>query len=264
MKKTFTFAILLLIAITATAQTKDYTVGDVSFRMIFVEGGTFKMGCNINKDEGSCWAGEKPVHKVSVSDFWMGETEVTQELWYEVMGLTIGQQRDKADSGAPLYGEGDWYPVYYVSWEEAVAFCEKLSNMLSDQLPSGYKFALPTEAEWEYAARGGKRQQDTLYAGRTHSDYRGVPRVKSGYPNDLGLYDMSGSLFEWCADWYGEDYYSLSPVENPKGPDTGEARVSRGGCWSAELEWQWVFRRASANPNDRAVHAGFRVALVRR
>lgn len=168
------------------------------------------MGCTINEEEGPCWKGEKPVHKVSVSDFWMGETEVTQGLWREVTGLTFSQQCDKFGPVMLLNGKGNAYPVYYVNWEEAVAFCEKLNNMLSDQLPNGYKFALPTEAEWEYAARGGKRQQDTLYAGRTHSDYRGVPRVKSGYPNDLGLYDMSGS------------------------------------------------------PNDRAAHAGFRVALVRR
>lgn len=265
MKKTFTFAILLLAAITVTAQTKDYTVGNVSFKMIFVEGGAFTMGCTANEEEEiSCWDGEKPVHKVTVSDFWLGETEVTQGLWREVMGLTISQQRDKFGPGMPLYGEGNSYPMYYVSWDEAVAFCEKLNKILSDQLPSGYKFVLPTEAEWEYAARGGKKQKDNLLAGRTRSEYRGVPRVKSGYPNDLGLYDMSGSLFEWCADWYGEDYYSLSPVENPKGPDTGTERVSRGGCWSAEFEWQWVFRRASATPDDRAVHGGFRVALVRR
>ncbi len=261
MKKASAFAILLLFAITVAAQTMDYTVGNVSFKMIYVEGGTFTMGCVINEEEGSCWEGEKPLHKVTVSDFWMGETEVTQELWQEVMGSTI---RDKAGANAPLYGEGNSYPMCYVNWGEAVAFCEKLNNMLSDQLPSGYKFVLPTEAEWEYAARGGKNQKDTLFAGRTYGDYRGAPRVKSGYPNDLGLYDMSGSVFEWCADWYGEDYYSFSPVDNPKGPDTGEERVLRGGCWSAELEWQWVFRRAYTNPDHSAVHDGFRIALVRR
>ena len=263
MKKTFTFAILLLAAITVAAQTKNYTVGNVSFKMIFVEGGTFTMGCTINEEEGSCWENEKPAHKVTVSDLWMGETEVTQELWHEVTGRTI---RDMVGADTPMhgYGEGNSYPMCYVSWEDAVAFCEKLNNMLSGQLPSGYKFALPTEAEWEYAARGGKNQKDKLYAGRTRDDYRGTPRVKSGYPNDLGLYDMSGSVGEWCADWYGEDYYGVSPVKNPKGPDTGEERVGRGGCWSGDGDMQLVFRRSYANPDHRAVYEGFRIALVRR
>lgn len=262
-KKTITIIFLLMAAITVAAQTKEYTLGDVSFKMIFVEGGNFIMGCT-SEEEGPCWEGEKPLHDVTVSDFWLGETEVTQELWNEVMGLTIGQQRNKAGSAKPLYGEGKSYPVYFVSWKEAVAFCKKLNKMLSQQLPNGYKFALPTEAEWEYAARGGKNSSERLYAGRTHGNSRGVPQVKSGYPNDLELYDMSGSVYEWCADWYGKNYYGVSPAKNPKGPASGKERVMRGGCWSAELEWCQVFRRSSANPSGRAVYSGFRVALVRR
>ena len=263
MKKTITFAILLFSTITLTAQTEQYKVGDVTFNMVFVKGGAFKMGCTSEK-ETSCWDIEKPVHKVIVSDFWMGQTEVTQELWYEVMGLTIGQQRDKASTSLPLFGEGPSYPIYYVSWDEAVEFCEKLNKMLSDQLPSGYKFALPTEAEWEYAARGGKSPSEQLYAGRTRGDYRGVPRVMSGYPNNLELYDMSGSVYEWCADWFGENYYKTSPKKDPKGPSSGDSRVIRGGTWSLELEFSLVFRRNSDIPDKHSIDNGVRVALVRR
>ena len=244
-----------------------FTVKGVSFVMKPVEGGTFQMGC-ANK-WSDCYSNEKPLHSVTLIDFWIGETEVTQSLWKAVMGTTISQQRDKDNPYSPLYGEGSSYPIYYVSWNDAVDFCNKLNAIVAGQLPNGYHFALPTEAEWEYAARGGKHHSDYMYSGGNNlddvawclenSDELTHP-VKGKTPNAIGLYDMTGNVCEWCADWY--DYYQKSPSTEPVGPDSAMFRVVRGGCWGDNAKSCRVANRDYKNPSMYYIVGGIRLALV--
>jgi formylglycine-generating enzyme required for sulfatase activity/TolB-like protein len=205
--------------------------------MVLVEGGTFLMG-STNGD-----GDEQPVHTVTVSSFYMGKYEVTQKEWAEVMGTTIAQQRDMRDRDNQLYGTGDNYPMYYVSWYEAVEYCNTLSvkegltpayrvsggSVVCDFNASGYR--LPTEAEWEYAARGGGKDPPSYeYAGGNSVDAVAWYEDNSGetahpvgtkQPNGLGLYDMSGNVWERCWDKYGS--YSSGKQTNP----TGVSRASR-------------------------------------
>lgn len=243
------------------AETFTETVKGVSFKMIAVEGGTFTMGATSEQGTNDPGSDERPTHSVTLGDYYIGETEVTQALWEAVMGTTVSQQRDKADPSWPLKGEGDDYPMYYVSWEEAKTFCEGLSKI------TGRNYSLPTEAEWEYAARGGKSggykysgsdnvddvawYNEDYVSGSTH-------RVKRKKANELGIYDMSGNVWEWCSDWYGS--YSSSSHTNPTGPSSGSNRVFRGGSWSRGAQYCRVSFRYSGIPGGR-YNCGFRLAL---
>ena len=252
-----------------TNMTINLPSGD-SFVMVYVQGGQFSMGCT-NDQQGGCGSDESPAHFVTLRDFYIGETEVTQGLWQAVMGTSIYQQRDKANSSYSLYGVGSNYPMYYVNHSEAEEFCGRLNNLLRSQLPQGYKFRLPTEAQWEYAARGGKKDRPSLYAG---SDYIGevawydgnsnnsTHPVKTKDPNELGLYDMSGNVYEWCADWYNSSYYSSSPTDNPKNLSSGSTRVNRGGSWYISAANCRVASRNNSGPGDRDGILGFRLVLV--
>ena len=204
------------------------TVNGVSFDMVRVEGGTFRMGSD---DYDS----EKPVHSERVNDFYIGSTEVTQDLWRAVMGNTR------------YLGGGD-LPMVYVSWDDCQEFCKRLSDL------TGRQFRLPTEAEWEYAARGGNRSRGYKYSGsndigsvawyRSNSDGNIHP-VASKHPNELGLYDMSGNVWEWTSDLWSDNYSSNRG---------GSRRVIRGGsvisdvdeCRSADrysfspFNWEWT------------------------
>ena len=214
------------------ADNGDYivTVGDLKYTMKYVEGGTFTMGYNDKRFKASECA-SMPTHQVTVSSYWIGETEVTQALWKAVMGNN------------PSDDKGDNLPVYMVTWNECLQFRKQFNEKLQDQLPEGCRFALPTEAEWEYAARGGKHSKHYQYAGSNDIDevawyesncYGKRYPVKSKKANELGLYDMCGSVWEWCADWYGD--YSSAPQTNPTGPSSGWTRVTRGGgCWNPGL-----------------------------
>ena len=242
----------------------NFKVGNVTFKMIFVKGGTFQMGSYSGVDN------EKPVHSVTVSDFYMGEFEVTQSLWQEVMGTTVYQQRDKANTSWSMYGVGANYPMYYVNHIEAEEFCGRLNQRFRGQLPAGYSFALPTEAEWEYAARGGNKTNAYTYAGSNYlSDVGWYTDNSSGSShavgmkraNELGLYDMSGNVWEWCADWYGS--YGSSSQTNPRGPASGSARVLRGGSWIGSASYCRAANRSINCPGYR-YDDGFRLALVRR
>ncbi len=183
--------------------------------MVFVEGGTFDMGSN-EYDE------EKPVHSVTVGDFYIGKTEVTQAQYQAVMGNN------------PSGFKGDNLPVEQVSWNDAVAYCKKLSQK------EGVTYRLPTEAEWEYAARGGNQSRRYTYSGSNNvgdvawycenSGSKTQP-VGTKQPNELGIYDMSGNVWEWCNDWYDGNYYKNSPSRNPRGASSGSDRVLRGGSW---------------------------------
>ena len=238
---------------------ETFTVNGVSFTMVRVEGGTFMMGSNERKADSK----EKPVHQVTLSTYYIGETEVTQALWEAVMGTTVSQQGYKENPSWPMYGEGPNYPMYYISWDECQTFVQKLSQL------TGKQFRLPTEAEWEYAARGGQKSRGYKYAGSKklddvawHCDNSGVHThpVAMKQANELGLYDMSGNVWEWCQDWF--DLYSNRAETNPKGPSRGTYRVTRGGGW---LYIQWMDCRLSNRggffPSNRHSDLGLRLAL---
>ena len=242
------------------------TANGVSFVMKRVEGGTFRMG----SDDREAYSDEKPIHSVTVSTFHMGETEVTQALWKAVMGTEPTYNGGWTDK----YGRGNNYPAYRVSWDDICGsdgkgtdpncFLYRLNRL------TGKSFRLPTEAEWEYAARGGSRSNGTKYAGSVsidsvawYGDNSGSKThpVKGKSPNELGLYDMSGNVWEWCGDWYGGSYYSNSPSSNPKGPSTGSYRVLRGGSWYDLARNCRVSIRNRYAPGIRYSHHGFRLVL---
>lgn len=227
---------------------RTFTVKKVSFRMIAVKGGTFQMGAT--SEQQSAGKEEKPVHSVTLSDYSIGETEVTQELWQAVMGKN------------PSNFKGPNNPVEQVSWEDCQTFIQKL-NKLTKQ-----NFRLPTEAEWEYAARGGNRSSHTQYSGSSSIDavawYDGnsgskTHPVKTRQPNELGIYDMSGNVWEWCHDWYGS--YSSGSQTNPKGATSGSIRVIRGGGWDSGAGRCRVAYRDWAAPGNRCDLLGLRLAL---
>lgn len=222
--------------------------------MIFVEGGAFMMGGN---DE-EAFDREKPVHHVQVDSFYMAKFLVTQACWKAVM---------KGEN--PSSFQGDDSPVEEVSWEDAHIFLKKLNKL------TGRGYRLPSEAEWEYAARGGKYSEEYVYAGSDKLSEVGWYGANSGnetrpvgqlLPNELGLYDLSGNVNEWCEDWYGSSQYyerclKKGLVENPLGPETGAGRVMRGGGWFDGARFCCVSYRYSHSPDRRIPFIGFRLAL---
>jgi formylglycine-generating enzyme required for sulfatase activity len=217
---------------------------------ILVKGGTFTMGCT--SEQSDCDTDEKPTHQVTLRNFYIGETEVTQAQWRAVMGTN--------PSG---FKNCDKCPVENVSWMEVQDFISELNSR-----SSGVRYRLPTEAEWEYAARGGLQSRGYKYAGSKHIDddiawYSGnaggkTRPVKGKLPNELGLYDMSGNVWEWCRDWYGS--YSATAQSDPKGPDQGSFRVLRGGSWSYVALGCRASIRVSSTPAGRSYTIGFRLA----
>lgn len=232
-------------------KNRTIRVGNVSFEMVYVEGGTFRMGATAEQREDA-YDWEKPVHSVSLSDFHIGKHEVTQGLWEEVMG------GNPSDNKA-----GDNYPVENVSWEECQGFVKELNAR------TGLNFRLPTEAEWEYAARGGIKSKGYKYAGSDNLDEVGWHDGNSGnhtHPvgqkkaNELGLHDMSGNVLEWCQDWYGA--YSGSSQRNPKGPVSGSYRVLRGGSYWGGAGICRVSIRISHARGRRYHYYGLRLVLA--
>ena len=224
------------------------TVNGLTFNMIKVDGGTFTMGATSEQKKPD--KDEKPKHQVTLSSYYIGETEVTQALWKAVMGNN------------PSWFKGDNLPVEKVSWEDCQTFIGKLNGL------TGKSFRLPTEAEWEYAARGGKGSNHTQYSGGSMIDdvawYDGnsgnkTHSVKTKRPNELGLYDMSGNVWEWCQDWYGN--YSSNAQTNPTGPDSGSGRVNRGGSWGSLERGCRSSLRDIISPGHRFNSLGFRLAL---
>lgn len=225
---------------------QTFTVKGVSFNMVRVPGGTFTMGCT--GEQGSdCDNDEKPAHRVTLSSYAIGETEVTQALWEAVMGSN------------PSYFKGADQPVETVSWDDCQEFIRKL-NALTDG-----KFRMPTEAEWEYAARGGGKE-NTKYSGSNNLGEVGwydgnsggsTHPVKGKKPNALGLYDMSGNVCEWCSDWYGS--YSNGATTNPQGPSTGSFRVLRGGSWGSNARICRTSFRRNITPGRRRDDGGLRL-----
>ena len=229
--------------------TRTFTVNGVSFKMIRVDGGTFTMGAT--SEQGSDAADdEKPTHSVTLSSYRIGMTEVTQALWQAVMGSN------------PSHRIGSNRPVDWVSWDDCQNFIRRLNTL------TGENFRLPTEAEWEYAARGGNKSRGYKYAGSNnidnvawYSDNSGsqTHNVATKSPNELGLYDMSGNVWEWCQDWYGS--YSSGSQTNPTGPESGDGRVRRGGSWNVIAGGCRVSCRYYDVPTYRGNFMGLRLAL---
>ena len=236
------------LAMEALFGPKTFTVKGVSFTMIPVQGGTFQMGATPEQEKPS--DSEKPVHSVTLSSYYIGETEVTQELWEAVMGSNPSR----------FYGSSN--PVEQVTWNNCQKFIKKLNSL------TGQRFRLPTEAEWEFAARGGSKSRGYQYSGSntigdvawyySKSSIQTHP-VKTKQPNELGIYDMSGNVYEWCQDWYGN--YSSSSQTNPTGPTSGYGRVIRGGSWGDFARSCRVAFRNCNTPGDTYYGLGLRLAL---
>jgi formylglycine-generating enzyme required for sulfatase activity len=226
--------------------TKEIVSSMLSQQMVAVPGGCFKMGTSSFFSAGD--DNEKPAHKVCLNSFSIGKYEVTQALWTAVMGSN------------PSHLSGDDYPVTTVSMGDVQQFLHEL-NRLTDK-----HYRLPTEAEWEYAARsGGKKEK---YSGGKNPDQVGWYLKNSGdtihtvgkkTANGLGLYDMSGNVWEWCQDWYSKKYYQNSPVNNPTGPAKGKRYVLRGGAFSTTDSRLRVSSRACNHPNVHQTNHGFRL-----
>jgi sulfatase modifying factor 1 len=274
---------LLMVCATSAAYSQP-----VNIEMVYAEGGTFLMGCDDSRDnvDGGCDTDEKPAHKVSLRSFYIGKYEITQGEWEAVMG----------SNPSNFSGCGNNCPVEEVSWYDALVFCNKLSVKNSkmpvykinnstnpqtwgspnstwdavqmDLSADGYR--LPTEAEWEYAARGGQSSLDYPYPGSNIADEVGWngqnpntmnkthPRGQLK-PNELGIYDMSGNVREWCWDWYKSDFYQPEQC-NPANNSAGSDRVFRGGGW---LEYRQYCRSANRNsrtPDFRYSALGLRLA----
>lgn len=235
-------------------ETKIFMANGVSFTMVQVNGGTFNMGAVEGDNDAK--SDEYPVHEVTLSTYYIGQTEVTQELWLAVMD-TI-----------PSYFTNDMqHPVERVSWDDCKEFIRKLSIL------TGQQFCLPTEAQWEFAARGGNLSNGYKYAGSNNinevawwgyeqggnSDYTTHPVGCKNAPNELGLHDMSGNVAEWCNDWYGG--YEETHQHNPKGPYSGYYHVIRGGSWSSVARSCRVTNRYNNLANYKHFSVGLRLAI---
>ena len=223
---------------------KTFTVNGVSFEMVAVKGGTFTMGCT--PEQGRDYYGDAhPLHDVTLSDYYIGKFEVTQKLWKAIMEYN------------PSEDKGDNKPVTNVSYIECVEFIIRLNDN------TGQTFSLPTEAEWEYAARGGNKSKGYVYSGSNNCDEvawntSSLHNVGTKKPNELGIYDMSGNVYEWCLDWYGR--YSNEAQIDPKGPNSGKVHVFRGGGCSDDEHCR-VSYRSYGGTNYTGGCLGFRLVL---
>jgi len=275
-----------------------FTVNGVTFEMVFVEGGNFIMGCSTEQENCS------PAHEVTLSDFFIGKFQVTQQLWHAVMGTNVRQQwlvfamadrewmygnfGDFARPITPTFDipglfsaedfskivindVGENYPMFFINHSESELFCYRLNQLLSAQLPKDFRFWMPTEAQWEYAARGGKKSNGYTFSGSNNIDevawydakyYVTSYEVGKKIKNELGIYDMSGNVWEWCMDWFDENFYANSPFDNPTGPIYGNYRVLRGGSWSSVKDVCTVSWRYKDLPQVRANNYGLRLVLV--
>ena len=258
------------------ANSGRFMVNGVSFEMVRVDGGTFRMGATSEQEdkamdnekpvhsvtlssyymgataeqEDKAMDNEKPVHSVTLSSYYIGKTEVTQALWQAVMGSN------------PSNFKGSDLPVECVNWNDCQEFIQKLNSL------TGRNFRLPTEAEWEFACRGGNNSRGYKYSGSNYIynvawywDNTGQKThpVGTKAPNELGIYDMSGNVWEWCSDWYA-DYTSYSQT-NPTGPQSGSFRVARGGCWCRYARYCRSSFRYDCYPTGRDYYLGLRLAL---
>ena len=258
-------ATITLSGMGVTLQTINVEQAGASIKpeMVLVEGGIFSTGCTPEPENGR----ENTVKSDTLGDFEIGKYLITQAQWNAVMGVKL---RDQAKPNAPVYGEGDNYPMYYVNCEDVRQFIDRLNEM------TGSNYRLPEETEWEYAARGGRHSRGYIYSGSNSIDevawYRdnipGQTDGAAGYgaqpvgrkaPNELGIYDMSGNVYEWCSDWSRDD--SDNPQTGSADPGNGYVfRLTRGGCWDKEAETTRVCNRWAVAPHNRSYYIGFRLA----
>ncbi len=255
-----------------TPNVKTFYANGVPFEMVEVRGGTFRMGATSEQgndadsdekrvhivtlyllhlfDSKGLDSDEKPVHSVTLSGYYIGKTEVTQALWKAVMGSN------------PSSFKGDNLPVELVSWNDCQEFIRKLNSL------TGQHFRLPTEAEWEFACRGGNNSRGYKYSGSNYIDNvawywdnsgKKIHPVATKLPSELGIYDMSGNVMEWCSDWYGK--YSSGAQTNPKGPYDGSHRVRRGGSWGSDAMACRSSLRYVCAPSASSRGLGLRLAL---
>ena len=232
-----------------TAEQKQRIIDNLVNNMVYVSGGTFTMGATSEQGSGA-WDNEKPAHRVTLSSYYIGRYEVTQAEWKAVMGSN------------PSNFKGDNLPVECVSWNDCQEFIRKLNTL------TGKNFRLPTEAEWEFAARGGNNSSGYKYSGSgnigsvawyTENSNGKTHPVGQKSPNELGLYDMSGNVYEWCQDWYGS--YPSYAQTNPTGPNSGSYRVCRGGSWDFNAGCCRVSLRIHSTPGDSNFNLGLRLVL---
>ena len=239
-------------------EMQEFTIGNVTFVMMPVEGGTFTMGATAEQGSDANDR-ELPVHEVTLSSYYIASTEVTQELWQAVMGSN------------PSYFKAAQLPVENVSWEDCQLFIATLNELTESN------FRLPTEAEWEFAARGGNKSMGYKYAGGNNLDVVGWYSGNDSWPmlrgtgsygthyvatrgfNELELFDMSGNVHEWCQDWFGT--YSAEAQTDPTGPASGTSRVYRGGSWYFDEWFCRVSFRNGTTPTYRSYGIGLRLAL---
>ena len=236
----------------APAPPRTHPIGTPDIEMVLVKGGKFNMGCPA--DDDGCISDERPKHEVKLGDFYIGKYPVTQKQWALVMGVN------------PSHFEGDdWasLPVEQVSWNEIQEFIKRLNAA------TGKKYRLPTEAEWEYAARGGASGKGEKFSGHQFLDdvawydynsYGRTRPVGTKQPNEIGLHDMIGNVWEWVDDWYDKNYYRESQAGNPKGPRRGTARVYRGCSFNSAEEHCRRSVRNFNKPDHREIYVGFRLA----
>lgn len=275
--KTILFCFLFMLPLCSPAQQSK-------IETVFIEGGTFEMG------DTCCYNNRRPVHTVTISDFNIGVYEATVSQFARfIVATNYITDAEKGNGSIILIGK-DWlesdtvnwrhntkgerymdlenndHPVIHVSWNDAIAFC----NWLSEE--TGVKYRLPTESEWEYAAKGGKYASNnpTLFSGSNNIDEAGwyienttpdigVRPVGLKKPNTLGIYDMTGNVWEWCYDWY-KSSYNTEDQTDPKGPDEGKRRTSRGGSWQTPAQPQsHITHRNSLAPEKQGNLLGFRI-----
>ncbi|MFM8477735.1 MAG: formylglycine-generating enzyme family protein [Planctomycetaceae bacterium] len=241
----------------ATGGQPKAVVNSIGIKLLLIPAGTFTQGSPAGEKDRD---NDETQHQVTLSKpFYMGRTEVTQGQWKKVMGTEPWKGKDYVQ-------EGDDYPAVYVSWGDAVAFCKKLSAK------EGKTYRLPTEAEWEYACRGGTK---TAFSFGNHEADLGkyawfdgnawdinekyAHRVAQKLPNPFGLHDIASNVWEWCSDWY--DDYPSTPLRDPHGPDSGSFRVLRGGSWHSGPGGVRCARRSSSTPENRYFDVGFRSVL---
>jgi formylglycine-generating enzyme len=245
------------------AQEEDYVP-----TLVLIPAGWFLMGCDIAQDN------EKPVHRVWVDEFLLAAHQVTNADYGNFLRDNTSLFLPPPCWSDPAFNHPE-QPVVGVSWHEAICYCEWLSAS-SGRAMTGRKFRLPTEAEWERAARGGHNDADAGalfpwgdappqslpgYADRCAGHWKTGPEpVARGEPNPYGLYNICDNVHEWCSDWYSPNYYAVSPERNPRGPETGDRRASRGGSWRHHVKMSRCAARSSIPPEFRYADYGFRVA----
>lgn len=238
----------------------EIKIGGTSFKMIYVEGGKYIMGAqnydsnNYNYDSNA-YPDEDPINAVDIKSFYIGKVPVTQMLWKKVMGYNPGASKS-------LFKKSENYPVDCVSWEDSLEFIARINYITQKH------FRLPSESEWEYAAKGGNKSKGYLYSGSNDIDEvgwcknngeAGLQKVMSKKPNELGIYDMSGNVWEWCRDIYG--HYDSNEKNTFADRLKGDDRVMRGGSWRSDAIYCRTTMRNSANPSLNFIGVGLRLAL---